>query len=168
MVKAIRIISLVSAFVLFSSSGSTEVHPLKMSFSKLEISSEGVVDLKTRIFLDDITEQLESLYGLDTVDFSAVETEATQTLQRYLTEHFFFEQSGKKSTLRINGVSFSQNRLAVEVHMSTENPLDVSKQLFLTNTLLCDADPKQKNDVIYREHRLRLSATNPKAQIQFK
>jgi hypothetical protein len=168
MVKAIRIISLISAFALYSSSGYSEVHPLKMSFSKLEISSEGEVDLKTRIFLDDITEQLQSLYRLDTVDFSAVKKEATQALQRYLTEHFFFEQDGKKSTLRINAVSFSQNGLAVEIHTSTNKPLDVSKDLFLTNTLLCDADPNQKNDIIYLEQRLRLSATNPKAQIQFK
>jgi hypothetical protein len=165
MVKTIRIISLIWAFALYSSSSFSEVHPLKMSFSKLEISTEGVVDLKTRIFLDDITEQLQSLYRLDTVDFSSVETEATQTLQRYLTDHFFFEQDGKKSTLRINAISFSQNRLAVEVHMSTDSRLDASKELFLTNTLLCDADQKQKNDIIYREQRLRLSTSNPKAQI---
>lgn len=163
-----RVISLVSIFVLFSLSGFPDVHPLKMSFSKLEISSEGVVDLKTRIFLDDITAQLQALYSLDTVDLSAVDSEATQALQTYLTDHFYFEQNAKKSVLNINAVSFSQNQLAVEVHMSTEQPLEVTKKLFLINTLLCDADPKQKNDIMYNEQRLRLSANNPKEQIEFK
>lgn len=157
------------AFLLvFLVSGSfSEEHPLKMSFSKLAINSEGVVDLRTRIFLDDITAQLQSLYGLEEVDFSSVDSEATQALERYLTGHFYFEQDGKKSEFIINAVSFSKNRLAVEVHMSTDNPMDVNKKLFLTNTLLCDADPKQKNDIIYQGKRLRLSSSNPKEQIEF-
>lgn len=157
------------AFLLvFLVSGSfSNEHPLKMSFSKLVISSDGVVDLKTRIFLDDITAQIQDLYGLEQVDFSTVESEATQALQRYLTGHYYFEQVGKKSELRINAVSFSKNQLAVEVHISTDNPLDVNKELFLTNTLLCDADSKQKNDIIYLNKRLRLSANNPRVQIQF-
>ncbi len=162
-----RIISLVSIFVLFSSRSYCDVHPLKMSFSKLDISSEGTVDLKTRIFLDDITEQLQALYSLDTVDFSSVESKATKALQRYLEDHFYFEQHSKKHVLQINAVSFSQNRLAVEVHMSTIQPLDVTKELLLTNTLLCDADPKQKNDIIYLKERLRLSSSNPTTQIVF-
>lgn len=162
-----RFIGLVSALALCWSNVFSEVHPLKMSFSKLEISSNGVVDLKTRIFLDDITEHLQALYGLDTVVFSGIETEATQTLQRYLKDHFYFEQNGKKLKLMINAVSFSQNRLAVEVHMSTNSPLDTATDLFLTNTLLCDADPKQKNDIIYNKQRLRLNLSNPTSQIQF-
>lgn len=155
------------ALVFMTSIGFWEVHPLKMSFSKLEINPHGVVELKTRIFLDDITEQLQALYSLDTVDFSAVETEATQALERYLKDHFYFEQGGKKSTLTINSVAFSQNGLAVEIHTSTAKPVDVSKELFLTNTLLCDADPKQKNDIIYRTQRLRLNLDNPTTPIQF-
>ena len=161
-----RIASLCFAFALFAVTAFAEVHPLKMSFSKLEISTEGVVDLKTRIFLDDITEQLQALYDLDTVDFSTIETEAVQALELYLKDHFYFEQGGKKSTLTINAVSFSQNRLAVEIHTSTAESLDVSKELFLTNTLLCDADPKQKNDIIYMREPLRLNLANPKTQIQ--
>lgn len=138
-----------------------------MSFSKLAINSQGIVDLRTRIFLDDITEQMQSLYNLDSVDFSTVESEATQVLEHYLTDHFYFEQNGKKSELKIHAVSFSRNRLAVEVHMNTDKALDVSKELFITNTLLCDADPKQKNDIIYQGKRLRLSASNPKEEIEF-
>jgi hypothetical protein len=69
--------------------------------------------------------------------------------------------------LTINAVSFSQNGLAVEIHTSTSEPLDISKELFLTNTLLCDADPKQKNDIIYNKQRLRLNLDNPTTQIQF-
>lgn len=167
MIKTVRIAGLVWTLALFCLYGFSEVHPLKMSFSKLEISSDGVVDLKSRIFLDDITEQLLALYNLDTVDFHSVEAEATQALEHYLKNHYYFEQEGKKSELRINAVSFSKNKLAVEVHMSTDYPLDVSKELYISNTLLCDADPKQKNNIVYLNERLLLSLSNPKAQIQF-
>jgi len=161
-----RIISLVFVLV-FSVSGSfSKVHPLKMSFSKLVISSEGVVDLQSRIFLDDIIAQMQALYGLDSVDFTTVKSDGTQALQRYLRDHFYFDQDGKKSELRINSVSFSKNKLALALHMSTDQPLDVSKELFLTNTLLCDADPKQKNDIIYLKERFRLSFSNQKEQIE--
>ena len=162
-----RIIGLVSALVLVVSGGFSKVHPLKMSFSKLVISSEGVVDLRSRIFLDDITAQIQALYNLEQVDFSTVESEATQALQRYLTDHLYFEQAGKKSSVEINAVSFSRNRLALEVHMSAKNSLDVTKELFLTNTILCDASPKQKNDLNYLENHLRSSSSNPRVQIQF-
>lgn len=138
-----------------------------MSFSKLVISSEGVVDMQTRIFLDDITDQIQKLYGLDSVDFSTVESDATKALQRYLNDHFYFEQNGKKSELRINAVSFSQNRLALALKMTTAKPLDKSKDLFLTNTLLCDASPNQRNDIIYLKEQLRLSSGKPRVQIQF-
>jgi hypothetical protein len=37
----------------------------------------------------------------------------------------------------------------------------------LTNTLLCDASANQRNDIIYREKSLRLSASNPSIQIEF-
>jgi len=157
------------AFVLvfLVSGGFSQKHPLKMSFSKLVISSEGVVDVQSRIFLDDITAQLQNLYDLDPVDLSTVTSNGTKALESYLTDHFYFEQNGKKSELRINAVSFSKNRLAIALHMNTDIPLDVTKELFLINTLLCDADPKQKNDIIYQKERLRLSYSNPRVQIQF-
>jgi len=138
-----------------------------MSFSKLAISSEGVVDMQTRIFLDDITAQIHELYGLDPVDFSTVKSDGTQALQRYLKDHFYFEQNGKKSELRISEVSFSQNKLAVALKMTTSKPLDKTKEVFLTNTLLCDASANQRNDIIYQEKGLRLSAGNPTVRIQF-
>jgi hypothetical protein len=166
MIRAMQIVSIGFALVLTTSISSSKVHPLKMSFSKLVIGADGVVDLKTRIFLDDITAQMQNLYSLDSVDFSNVTSDGTKALEVYLTDHYYFEQVGKKSELRINAISFSKNRLAVEVHMSTENPLDASKELFLTNTLLCDADPKQKNDIIYLKEHLRLNLANPTTQIR--
>lgn len=162
-----RLISLVFVFLISASGSFSEVHPLKMSFSKLVISSEGVVDMQTRIFLDDITDQIQKLYGLDSADFSTVESEATKALQQYLNGHFYFEQNGKKSELRIKAVSFSQNRLALALKMTTDKPLDKTKGLFLTNTLLCDASANQRNDIIYLGKSLRLSASDPSVQIHF-
>lgn len=167
MMKAMQLARLCFAFVLFTSFDALTVHPLKMSFSKLVISSDGVVDLQSRIFLDDITAQIQESFDMDSVDFSSVESEGTKALQRYLKDHFYFEQNGKKSELKINAVSFSKNKLAVALVMTTDQPLDRTKELFLTNTLLCEADPKQKNDIIYLEQRIRLSSSNPTEKIEF-
>ena len=49
-----------------------------MSFSKLVINSEGVVDLQARIFLDDITAHMQVLYDLQPVDFSNIESNSTK------------------------------------------------------------------------------------------
>lgn len=167
MIKVMRITGLVLTLALFSSSGSSKVHPLKMSFSKLVISKDGVVDLKTRIFLDDITEQIQKQYGLSTVEFTTIESNGTEALQRYLKDHFFFEQDNQKIELTIKVVSFSQNKLAVALDLVTKNPIDVSKKLFLTNTVLCEASPKQLNDLMYLNQHIRLSAKTPTAEIPF-
>lgn len=161
-----RVICLVFLFV-FSVSGSfSKVHPLKMSFSNLVIDSKGVVNLQTRIFLDDITARMQELYSLEQVDFSTVESDGTKALQQYLAYHYYFEQNGKKAILRINTVSFSKNRLALVLHLSTDAPLDVTKEVFLTNTLLCDASEKQKNDILYMEAHYLLSMDNPRVKIE--
>lgn len=153
-------------FIFSAADSSYKAHPLKMSFSKLDISSEGVVDLQSRIFLDDITAQMQELYGLQPVDFSTVESNGTKALQQYLTSHYYFEQQSKKSVLRIKTVSFSRNQLALVLQMSTAAPLDVSKEVFLTNTLLCDASEKQKNDILYMDEHHVLSVSNPRVKIE--
>lgn len=138
-----------------------------MSFSNLVINSDGTIVLQTRIFLDDITAQIQERYDLDTVDFSTLESNATQSLQEYLSEHYYFEQNGKKSELKIDSVFFSRNRLALALYLSTEKPLDATKEIFLTNTLLCEASEKQKNDILYLEKHYLLNTANPRMKIEF-
>ena len=160
-----RITGLILTLALFSSNSTSEVHPLKMSFSKLVISNDGVVDLKSRIFLDDITEQMQKQFELSSVEFNTIESNGTEALQRYLKDHFFFEQEGKKIELTVKAVSFSQNKLAVAIDLVTKKPINVSKKLFLTNTVLCEASPKQLNDLMYLNQHFRLSAKTPTVEI---
>jgi len=147
-------------------SGFNEAHPLKMTFSKLTISPKGDVELETRIFVDDLTEQLQKLYSLPQADFSSVSSDGTQALQQYLTDRFYFEQDGKKLDLWINAVSFSKNGLALVVITSTPKRLDSSKAIFLTNTILCDATPIQVNDIKYRNKHHKLNIGKPKIKIE--
>ena len=140
-------------------------HPLKMSFSKLTISSKGNVALETRIFLDDLTAHMQESYGLQRADFSTTGSNGTQALQRYLLNTFYFEQDGEKLPLYINAVSLSKNQLALVVHMNTLRPLDTTKTVFLVNTVLCDASPMQTNDIKYLDKHHKLSIGNPKVKI---
>ncbi|MEN0005035.1 MAG: DUF6702 family protein [Bacteroidota bacterium] len=158
--------SAILAVTLLMSSAPVEEHPLKMSFSKLVIGQDGIVDLETRIFLDDLTEHMERLFLLRQADFSDLSTDGTQVLQLYLKNHFYFEQEGQQLDLFINGVSLSKNSLALVVNTSTAQPLDVSKYIFLVNTLLCDASPVQKNDIKYLDKHYMLGNGKPKMKIQ--
>ncbi|MCF8465209.1 MAG: hypothetical protein K9G41_10230 [Flavobacteriales bacterium] len=163
-----RLVILACVFLFSGSDTNYLAHPLKMSFSKLDINSKGVIDLQSRIFLDDITAQMQELHGLQEVDFSTVDSDGTKALQQYLTSHYYFEQRGKKIELRINAVSFSTNRLALVLQMSTDAPLDLTKEVFLTNTVLCEASEKQKNDILHLDKHYLLSLTNPRVKIELK
>lgn len=158
--------SLLFAILILSLSGFHRAHPLKMTFSKLTINSKGYVELETRIFLDDLTEQLQKLYRLPQADFSSMESEGTQVLQNYLSENLYFKQDGKKVNLWINEVSFSRNKLALVVNTGTPKRLDTSKEIFLVNTILCDATPLQTNDIKYLNKHYKLNIGKPKVKIE--
>ena len=160
-----RITNLVFVIVLFVFNISAREHPLKMSYSKLTISPQGMVTLETRIFLDDLTAHMQHLYGLQEVNFSKVTTNGVQALQRYLQNQFYFEQNGKKLNLWINTVSLSKNGIGIVVSMSMPYLLDTSKEVFLINTLLCDAYPNQTNDINYLNKHYLLNLNSPKIKI---
>lgn len=163
-----KIKGLLSAFAILSLSSLTWAHPLKMSFSKLAISSDGDVELQTSIFLDDLTDHMQKVYNIQQPDFSAITSYGIQVLQHYFQNTFYFEQDGKKLILQINDVSFSRNGLGLVVKMSTTKQLDVSKEVSLVNTLLCDSYAKQRNNITYLDKFYELSMKNPKVKIQIK
>jgi hypothetical protein len=158
--------SFILIFLLLFLSGYDSPHPLKMTFSKLTVTSKGGVELETRIFLDDLSEHLQKLYGLPEVDFSSTTSNGTEALQNYLYDRFYFEQDGKKVYLAISNVFFSTNGLALVVNLNTVVELDKTTEIFLVNTLLCDAFPIQVNDIRYQNEHHKLTIGNPKLKIQ--
>ena len=140
-------------------------HPLKMSFSNLSISQDGLVEIETRIFLDDITEHMQKIYGLQLVDFSTITSDNSQKLSSYLTQQFYFKQNDKKINLWINAISSSKNELALVINLHTSQPLDVSKEIIIVNTLLCDATPTQINNIKYLDKHYQSSYTNPEIKL---
>lgn len=136
-----------------------------MSFSKLLISSEGFVEIETRIFLDDLSAHMEHRYRLRKADFSTLTTNGTLALQRYLHEHFYFEQGGQKNTLIIKAVGLSKNKLSLVAHLKTAFELDLQQPCTLRYSLLCDAFEKQKNDLLFRGDHYLLDAEAPTLEI---
>lgn len=161
-----KIHALIFTAVLLLLSGSTPEHPLKMSSSKLTISTEGVAKVQSRIFLDDLTEHMQNLYNIPQADFSTTTSNGVRALQGYLRDHFYFEQGEKKIYLSINSVSLSKNQLALVVDMSAFDQLDLTKEVFLVNTLLCDAFPLQSNDIYYGKFLYLLNIGSPKAKLR--
>lgn len=158
--------SLLLTFLLLSLSGFNRAHPLKMTFSKLTITPVGGVEIEIRIFLDDLSDHLQKLYRLSEVDFSSTTSNGTKLLQSYLSDRFYFEQDGKKVGLGIYEVFYSKNGLALVVNLNTINKLDTTKEIFLVNTLLCDAFPIQVNDIRFQNEHHKLTIGHPKLKIQ--
>lgn len=158
-------------FILFSivlliSSAFTGDHPLKMSFTRLAINADGSTELKTRIFLDDITDHLQKVYNTQQTDFSTINSNGTQLLQRYLSNYFYLKQDGMKVSLRINSIALSKNQLALVVNLSTTQPLNISKEIILVNKLLCDANSAQINNIKYLDKHYQLDLSHPEIKLE--
>ena len=136
--------------ILISSILLTMSHPMKMSFSKLIISEEGLVELETRIFLDDLTSHIEHTYRLRQADFSTLTTNGTKALQEYLITHLYLEQTGEKNIFLIKAVSLSKNKEALILQLTALHPVQMNQPLFLRNDLLCDGFAKQRNDILFQ------------------
>lgn len=162
------------SIIFFISISNLDAHPLKMSFNKLEIAWDGSVKIESRIFLDDLTAQLKSLYNLDQINFADANSQSTIALQQYINKNFYFEQNGQKIPLIIDDITFATMKLAIVLNLTTfdklinsADPFDNSGDIFLVNKILFDADPKQKNDILYlNEHHL-LNVVNTKLKIRF-
>ncbi|MEM6398144.1 MAG: DUF6702 family protein [Bacteroidota bacterium] len=159
------LIFIIALLSLTLSTSSSSEHPLKVSFSKLIIKSDGFVDIETHIFWDDLSYHLEDLYNLSQPDFSSITTTGTKALEGYLADHFYLMQDDQKIKLWIKDISPSENKLALVVHMSATDLLDTSKSTLLFNTLLCDATPKQKNYIRYFDENYVLSISRPNVEI---
>jgi len=137
-----------------------------MSFSKLIISSNGNVDIETRFFLDDLTDHIQKKYKLHQFDFLTTTSNGTKALQHYLLDNFYLKQNRKKIKLLITNVSFSKNQLILVVNISANNKLDLSKEVFLVNTLLCDSYPIQINHIKFLNKDYKLNIGKPKIKIE--
>ena len=139
-------------------------HPLKMSFSRLSVAPDGSVQMETNLFLDDLMEHLNKLYGMAEFDFSEVESSGTQALQRYLDDRLYVRDGETIVHFRI--LSVSRERLVLVVKAGTKQEVGSSSALYLVNTILCDASPKQTNEVQYGRERFVFSADVPALRIR--
>ena len=160
-----RIKVIIFAIALLVSSAFTWNHPLKMSFSNLTIHSDGIIEIETRIFLDDLTAHLQEKYSLQQADFSTATSNGSQALERYLAHNLYFKQDGEKFSLWINALSFSKNEMALAVKLSTKQPLNTSKETTIVNTLLCDAFPTQVNFLRFSGKQYTMDCSNPKFKL---
>jgi len=157
--------NLILVIALLATNTSSSDHPLKMTFSNLVISEDGKVELETRIFIDDLTAHMESLYQLQQVDFTSLSSSGSLALQDYFRGNLFFEQADKKVFLQINSISLSDNQMGLVIKSGITSPLDKSKEIFFTNSLLFDSSPMQTNDIKYQQDHYMLGASNPKMKI---
>jgi len=124
----------------------TLIHPLKISFSKMTFENN-IVEIETRLFLDDLSTHLKKKYRIKKIDFSSLSGNGTEALQLYFKESFYLVQKGERLFFKIEDIKFSEDKTILSVFLK----VIIQKSSFtLHNTLLLDAFKKQKNVLLYQ------------------
>ena len=137
--------------LLLVGSSLSNVHPLKMTFSKMSMSQSGEISITTKYFLDDLTQQMQQKYRLQKADFSSSKSNGTLALQNYMDSHLLISQDGTDTSLIIQSVSIDEDNLVLMVTASTMKHLEVNAAFTLTNSLFFDVFPNQINSVRYKK-----------------
>lgn len=136
------LIIITSAFNLF--------HPLKMSFTEMSVLHNGRVRMETRLFLDDLTSQIEKRYRLKEADFSSLTANGSKALQQYVNECLTIQQHDITTYFVIQSISLTDDNIALVVEMESNGSIDQKDNYKIKNTLLFDVYKKQKNLLIYK------------------
>lgn len=136
------------------------LHPLKMSFSKLETKSNGKLEVTTKLFIDDLTDLLMEKYRLEAVSFNGLESQGTKALQTYFSETFKFIQNNEVNSLKITSVKVIEDGVVLLVVSKSEKAIDSSQPISLLNTLFFEKFPNQMNSVKTKDKELRFHLRN--------
>lgn len=126
-------------------------HPLKLSFAKLWMAPNGELQIKIKLFEDDLGSHMKTQYRLDKPDFSATTKNGTKTLQRYFLENLYVIQDGKKIDFIIKKVRLTKGKTALEFTAQSTNRVNINNAFTLRNSVMTDAFQNQVNKVMFKE-----------------
>lgn len=127
----------------------SEEHPLKMTFSKLELHNNEAI-LTTRFFLDDLSDLISKNYRLKEVDFTKGNSPAVKALQDYINHAVYVTTANSTiSTFTITNIKPVENNQVLQVTSSIPQQNINPKDLKLTNSLFFGIFPNQVNVVKY-------------------
>lgn len=123
------------------------VHPIKMTFSDLDISDGENVTVSTRFFLDDLSYHLEHTYRLKKADFSSTNANGTKSLQLYINDHFYILQNGEKKTFNITEIKMDVENIVLTMKGVLKTTLKTTESFEVKNNVLFEVFTKQENQL---------------------
>lgn len=151
---------LFASYMLWMLVAMAPLHPLKMSFSQLEHQPNGQLKITTKLFLDDLTELIQTIYRLQNVSFDGMDSAGTKALQTYYLDHLKIMQHQQDLPFTISKVKVMEDGVVLWVEASTTNAYDANKTATLKNTLFFETFPNQMNLVKFGGQELRFHLRN--------
>ncbi len=130
-------------------------HPLKMTFSRLEISEKGMLVLTSRLFEDDLSAHLKSLYRLQIIDYSDTESNGQKSLMRYINSRVNATQNGKNFAFQIEKLSRQEDGTVLEVTLKSTEKIDLAAAFTFENQLLTEVFQNQTNNLTFAGKKYR-------------
>ncbi|MGQ7946467.1 DUF6702 family protein [Flavobacterium sp. WC2509] len=137
---------IVAVFLLFFaySMSSFEMHKFYMSISQINYAPEKkMLQITTRIFVDDLNKALQKKYNKETFLGSSKESaESVDLLKKYLTDNFSIKVNGQSKPMNFLSKEMEDNVLICYLSIK-----DVSKikSLEIYNSILIDCFVEQQN-----------------------
>lgn len=149
----------ISFFLLLFSSFSLK-HPIKMSFSKMEIK-DNVAYMQTRLFLDDLTWYVQDKYRLKKATFDNLDDEGSKALQHLINKKVYLTQDFKRIKFTISKLDFSEDKSVLVLFLSSNKDISINQPITLRNEIMMDAFYKQVNMLTFNENRYKATFSHP-------
>ena len=121
------------------------VHPLHMSFTRIDMQANGRVQLTIKLFTDDFDRAVQQHLGANPLFRETPVPEAETLAQRYIQAHF--EITANNKVLPLKYLRYTQNFEATWFYFETKVP-KTGTPLGIDNRLMTDFFRDQKNLVI--------------------
>lgn len=155
--------------LLFLSLTSLDFHKFYISIYQIEYSKEKkMIQITSRIFIDDMNKALENKYGKKTHLSEKNETkEDVELMNKYIAENFTIKVNGKLQTIDFVSKNIDNN---VIIGYYKIPAIAIIKTIEVKNTVLMDLFPEQQNIIQSKingeKENLLLTIDNPKGKLK--
>jgi hypothetical protein len=140
---------LLTFFIWFSISTTTEVHEFYLSVTDINyVAEKQNLQIISRVFTDDFEDVLNKRYQKDFKLIPSLEVKETEVyIERYINDKLFIESKGDILTLKYLGKKYEDDM--VYLYIEIEN-IDELNSITIENLILTDLFEEQKNMIHFK------------------
>ncbi|EMY81874.1 hypothetical protein ES731_07165 [Psychroflexus gondwanensis] len=147
---------LLTFFIWFSISTTTEVHEFYLSVTDINyVAEKQNLQIISRVFTDDFEDVLNKRYQKDFKLIPSLEVKETEVyIERYINDKLFIESKGDILTLKYLGKKYEDDM--VYLYIEIEN-IDKLNSITIENLILTDLFEEQKNMIHFKSGEFKKS-----------